>query len=175
MQLRVRSLWSTTMDWLDADPQNCPVATSIAVVGERWTLLLVRDVLNGIHRFEDFRAHLGVSDAVLADRLRKLVDAGIVERRPYRDAGRRTRNEYHATERGAGLWVVMAALRQWGEEHLGEPDDPAFVARHRGCGGDVHAELRCAAHPDQPLADGEVTVEPGPRAKRADPLLPSRA
>ena len=67
------------MDWSDADPDDCPVGMTIDLLGEKWMLLIVRDVVNGVHRFEDLRQHLGVSDGVLADRLRKLVATGILE------------------------------------------------------------------------------------------------
>ena len=162
------------MEWVDASIENCPVSAAVEIIGERWTLLIVRDALNGIHRFEDFRAHLGVSDAVLADRLRKLVDAGVLERRPYREAGRRTRDEYHPTRRGSELMTVTAALRQWGADHLADVAAPAFVARHQGCGGTVSVELRCTQHADETLSPDEVHVVPGPAARPADRLLPSR-
>jgi DNA-binding HxlR family transcriptional regulator len=162
------------MEWLDADPRNCPVGHAVDLLGEKWTLLIVRDALNGVSRFDDFRVHLGVSDAVLADRLRKLVDGGILERRPYQDVGRRTRQEYHPTERGWDLRIVLASLRQWGELHLGERDRPSFVARHLDCGGDAVVELRCVEHPDEPLAPDELTIEPGPAARPAAERLPSR-
>ena len=162
------------MEWLDADPQNCPVGGAVDLLGEKWTLLIVRDALNGVRRFDDFRAHLGVSDAVLADRLRKLVDAGILERQPYQEAGRRTRHEYRPTAMGWDLRIVLAALRQWGEAHLGEPDRPSFVARHLDCGGDAVVELRCVEHPDEPLSGDELQIQPGPAARPAAQRLPSR-
>jgi DNA-binding HxlR family transcriptional regulator len=162
------------MEWLDADPQNCPVGGAVDRLGEKWTLLIVRDALNGVRRFDDFRAHLGVSDAVLADRLRKLVAAGILERRPYQEAGRRTRDEYHPTEMGWDLRIVLAALRQWGEQHLGDADQPSFVARHLECGGAAVVELRCVEHPDGALSADELEIRPGPAARAADRPLPSR-
>jgi DNA-binding HxlR family transcriptional regulator len=155
------------VEWRDASKHNCPVALAVDVVGDRWTLLLVRDALNGIHRFEDFRSHLGLSDAVLADRLRRLVEAGILERRPYREEGRRGQHEYHPTRRGEELSVVMLALRQWGEAHLGEPGDPAFESRHRDCDGEVLVELHCVDHPGRTVDPVEVHVLPGPAARPA--------
>ena len=162
------------MEWVEADIENCPVSAAVEILGERWTLLIVRDALNGIHRFEDFRAHLGVSDAVLADRLRKLVEAGVLERRPYREAGRRRRDEYHPTARGSDLMTVTAALRQWGADHLADSATPAFVARHQGCGGTVQVELRCAEHAAETLSPADVHVVPGPSARLAHRPLPSR-
>jgi DNA-binding HxlR family transcriptional regulator len=162
------------MEWLDADPRNCPVGEAVELLGERWTLLIVRDALNGVRRFDDFRVHLGVSDAVLADRLRKLVDGGILERLPYQEAGRRTRHEYHPTDRGWDLRIVLASLRQWGEQHLGEPHRPAFVAEHLDCGGAAVVELRCVEHPDEALPPDELAIRPGPAARPAERPLPSR-
>ncbi len=155
------------MRWIDASPENCPVGLAADVVGERWTLLVVRDALNGIFRFDDLRAHLGMSDAVLSDRLRKLVDAGILERRPYQVAGQRTRQGYHPTAKGRALMTVMLALREWGEEHLADPARPAFVARHRTCEGPVSVDLRCDDHPERPVPPGDVEVVPGPGARPA--------
>ena len=106
------------MEWIEASSENCPVGMTIDLLGEKWMLLIVRDAVNGVARFEDFRRHLGVSDAVLADRLRKLVEAGILEKRPYQEPGRRPRAEYGPTAKGWDLMPVLLAYKQWGETHL---------------------------------------------------------
>lgn len=95
----------------------CSIARSLEVLGERWTFLVVREALTGTTRFADFRAALGVAPDILTNRLNTLVAAGVLERRPYREEGRRTRHEYHLTAAGADLRVVLGALQQWGDEH----------------------------------------------------------
>ena len=109
------------MEWIEASTDNCPVGMSLDLLGEKWTLLIVRDALNGVRRFEQFRRHMGLSEAVLADRLQKLVTAGVLELRPYREEGRRERNEYRLTAAGLELLPVILSLKQWGERHLGDP------------------------------------------------------
>ncbi|MCX2749823.1 helix-turn-helix domain-containing protein [Arthrobacter sp. MI7-26] len=98
--------------------QQCGIARSLEVLGEKWTLLVVRDVRLGFTRFSDIRERLGVAPDVLADRLAKLVDLGVLERRAYRDQGTRTRDEYKLTPSGEELVPVLAALRGWGDRHL---------------------------------------------------------
>ncbi len=121
------------------DDQNCAIARALEVVGERWTLLLVRDALLGIRRFEDFQARLGVSRAVLSDRLAQLVEHGVMERVRYQR--RPDRYEYTLTERGRGLWTTINALDQWGAEFSGGVSPRQF--RHRDCGGRPRAGVRC--------------------------------
>jgi len=159
------------MEWSEASPENCPVGMTIDLLGEKWMLLIVRDVINGVHRFEDLRQHLGVSDAVLADRLRKLVDAGILEKRPYREPGRRPHSEYHPTAKGRDLMPALIAFKQWGEVHLSDPARPAILAHHRDCGGQVTVGLRCTEH-DEGLGPEDITVVPGPGARRSSTPLP---
>ncbi len=93
---------------------NCSVAQSLEIIGEWWTLLILRDSFLGIRRFDDFVERLGISRNVLTTRLDTLVDAGLLERRPYDDA--RGRYDYLLTDKGRALWPVMTALRQWGDE-----------------------------------------------------------
>lgn len=102
--------------------EPCPVARSIGVVGDRWSLLIVRDAFDGIHRFSDFQRSLGVARNILADRLRRLVEAGILVARPNRDGG--AYQEYVLTEAGKNLFPVVLALRQWGERQLFTPGEP---------------------------------------------------
>ncbi|MGY1488551.1 winged helix-turn-helix transcriptional regulator [Methylobacillus pratensis] len=97
-------------------PETCPVARSVDVVGDRWSLLIVRDVFDGMHRFGDFQRSLGVARNILSDRLRRLVDAGILKTRPASDGT--AYQEYVLTPKGESLFPVVVALRQWGERHL---------------------------------------------------------
>ncbi|GAA2486991.1 helix-turn-helix domain-containing protein [Streptomyces longisporus] len=152
------------MKWLEMSTENCPVQRSLNLIGEKWSLLLLRDAFNGVRRFDDFRRHVGLSEAVLSDRLRKLVAAGILRTVPYQEQGSRTRHEYRLTAKGRDLWPVMVALRQWGEAYVGDPEGPVLEIRHRDCGAPVRVVVEC---PDEhtELSPREVTVTPGPAAR----------
>ncbi|MBX9421122.1 MULTISPECIES: helix-turn-helix domain-containing protein [Streptomyces] len=157
------------MKWLETDTENCPVRRTLDVVGEKWTLLILRDALNGVRRYDEFRRHLGLSEAVLADRLRKLVTAGVLRAEPYRDPGSRTRYEYRLTRKGVDLWPVLLALKQWGDLHAAEPEGPVLDIRHTGCGAPVRVVVQCEGDERATLAARDVTVRPGPGAR---PLRP---
>lgn len=152
------------MEWLEISTENCTVQRALDVVGEKWTLLILRDAFNGVRRFDAFRRHVGLSEAVLSDRLRKLVAAGILDTVPYREEGSRTRHEYRLTPKGRDLWPVLMALRQWGETHLADPDGPVLDVSHRDCGTPVRVVVECSGD-RAPLAPTEVTVRPGPAAR----------
>ncbi|MFJ4466857.1 winged helix-turn-helix transcriptional regulator [Streptomyces sp. NPDC089424] len=131
------------MTWLETSTENCTVQRTLELVGEKWSLLVLRDAMNGVRRFDDFRRHMGLSEAVLADRLRKLVDAQILETRPYREPGSRTRYEYRLTPKGWDLWPAMIALKQWGDRYTADPEGPPLEVRHRDCGEAVEAVIVC--------------------------------
>ena len=142
---------------------NCSVARTLEVVGERWTLLVLREAFYGVHRFDDFQRHLGVARNVLTARLALLVERGVLARRPYREPGRRERNEYHLTEAGRDLLPAVVALMEWGDRHLADPAGPPVEIRHRDCGAPVHVGLSCEA--GHMRLDARSTVpEPGPAA-----------
>src|SRR4051794_28734394 len=103
---------------MDLDSTSCAIARSLAVLGERWTMLILREAFNGTTRFAQFRDNLGVAPDVLTDRLATLVEYGVLEREPYREPGARTRYAYHLTPAGAELRLVLGALQQWGDAHL---------------------------------------------------------
>src|SRR5687767_3138376 len=120
---------------------QCSIAQALEIVGEWWTLLILRDAFLGIRRFDDFVERLGISRNVLTNRLDTLVEAGVLSRRPYDEA--RGRYDYVLTEKGRALWPVMAALRQWGDEWiLGEGNEPV-VFEHRGRGHQTVATMTC--------------------------------
>jgi len=120
--------------------QACPIGKAIEVVGNRSAFLLMREAFYGTTRFDDFAERVGVSESVAAARLKELTEAGLLERRPYREPGTRTRYDYHLTEAGADFFPVLAALMQWGDKWRG----PSRVKlHHHDCGAPVHAELRC--------------------------------
>lgn len=148
------------MDWQTVDATTCSVGRTLAVVGEKWSLLVLRDAYNGLGRYDDLRRHLGVSDAVLADRLRTLVAAGILRRRAYREPGRRAQAEYVVTDAGWELQPVVVGLLQWGDRHLPVEDGPLVEVRHRGCGAPVEAVVRCTAD-GRALTPRETELVPG--------------
>jgi DNA-binding HxlR family transcriptional regulator len=142
----------------DYPSQVCSIARALEVVGERWTLLILRDVLLGRTRFDDLVESLGVTRTVLARRLDHLVAEGVLERQAYQE--RPVRFEYRATEKGAALGGVLAALLQWGDAYYPHPDGPPRLLRHRACGGPVQETLMCANCGEVPA--GDVSVVPGP-------------
>ncbi|HSX21262.1 MAG TPA: helix-turn-helix domain-containing protein [Gaiellaceae bacterium] len=122
------------------DGQNCSIARTLEVVGERWTLLILRDVALGLRRFDEIQANLGVARNVLTDRLERLLGAGILERVRYREKPERF--EYVLTAMGSELRVPLLALLNWGDRHLA-PDGPPRLVDHIGCGGHVTARAVC--------------------------------
>jgi len=132
------------------------VAGTLEVVGERWTLLVLREAFFGLRRFEDFHAKIGCARNLLTDRLATLVDHEILQRVPYRDEGQRERFEYRLTPKGHDLYPVLQALRQWGDRWLHGGAGPLDVF-HRECGGSVVAELRCE-HGHGPLRARDTDV-----------------
>jgi DNA-binding HxlR family transcriptional regulator len=121
--------------------QDCSIARPASLLGDRWTLVILRQAFNGIKRFEDFQETLGISRSLLSERLNRLVEAGVLRREPYKDSVR-TRDRYRLTEMGLDLYPVLMALRAWGDRWL--RDGPPAVIRHRGCGGEPTLELRCS-------------------------------
>jgi DNA-binding HxlR family transcriptional regulator len=111
----------------DYEGQDCSIARALEIVGERWTLLIVRDALLGLRRFDEFQESLGIARNVLTDRLNRLVDEGILERVRYSE--RPERYEYHLTQRGRDLDIALAGLRQWGDAYLSET--PPRILRRR--------------------------------------------
>jgi DNA-binding HxlR family transcriptional regulator len=143
------------------DDQNCSVARALEVLGDRWTLLVIRDAFAGVRRFDDFQRGLGIARNVLSDRLGRLVEEGVLERRPYQE--RPERFEYRLTEKGAGLWRALVALMQWGDRYYAPPAGPPRLVRHRECGGQVDEHFACARCGAQ-LDARDVRLEPGPGA-----------
>lgn len=105
---------------------DCSVARSLAVLGERWTILILREALLGTRRFADFQSRLGVGADMLSDRLATLVEYGVMTKQPYQEPGQRPRAEYLLTPAGRELHVLVAALQQWGDRHLPRPAGPTM-------------------------------------------------
>ena len=162
----------------DYSSENCSVARTLAVIGERWTLLILREAFYGVCRFRDFQSRLGVASNLLTARLDTLVDAGIMERVPYQDPGDRQRHEYHLTRSGVDLRPILVALLQWGDRYLADADGPSVILRHRTGAGEpdceqpVHVEIACdGGH--APLDGRAVWRTPGPGARLRDPGRPA--
>ena len=143
---------------------NCSVAQCLEIVGEWWSLLIVRDAFLGVTRFEDLRARLGISRNILTQRLNRLVDKGVLKRVPYQE--RPPRSEYRLTEKGRDLWHVVTAMRQWGDRWAA-PSGPPLEIRHTACGHVVKAVPVCS-HCGEPLDVRAVTAIPGPGASDDD-------
>jgi DNA-binding HxlR family transcriptional regulator len=126
----------------DYEGQTCSIAGALEVVGERWSLLIVRDVLLGVRRFDELQADLGVARNVLQTRLTRLVDEGVLRRHLYQE--RPKRYEYLLTDKGLDLWPTIVALLQWGDKHAATPSGPPTVLEHFGCGGAVDEHRICA-------------------------------
>jgi DNA-binding HxlR family transcriptional regulator len=146
----------------------CSIARTLGIVGERWSLLIVREALKGRTRFSEFQAALHVSTDILTARLEGLVDAGILEPREYKEPGSRPRSGYHLTAAGHDLVPVLAALMSWGDTHLAANTGPPALMRRRGTSEAVHVAL--VDEQGRAVARDEVEVVPGPGAG-----LPPRA
>ncbi|HEY1345249.1 MAG TPA: helix-turn-helix domain-containing protein [Streptosporangiaceae bacterium] len=150
---------------LDYDTANCTIGATIGIIGERWTFLVLREVFNGVRRFDDMQRRTGAPRQVLSDRLARLVERGLLRKVPYQERGQRSRQEYRLTEAGLDLYPVLVALMQWGDRHAAGPAGPPALLTHRDCGEPVRLELTCAA--GHGLASArEVTPLPGPGARK---------
>ncbi len=140
---------------------HCSIGQSLERVGEWWTLLIVRDLHLGLHRFDDIAENLGISRNLLTRRLETLVDDGIVERRAYRD--RPPRYEYHLTAAGRDLVPVLLALMAWGDKWVTPPGGPPVRVIHDDCGAEFTPQVCCSAC-HEPVRTANVTALPGPGA-----------
>jgi DNA-binding HxlR family transcriptional regulator len=129
---------------------DCSVAQALEVVGEWWSLLILRDAFQGVRRFEDFQRRLGIARNVLAERLQRLVAEGIFERRRYQEQPQRF--EYRLTEKGLDLYPVIVGLMRWGDKWASDPDGPPVILTHKSCEHDGVPVLTCAACGDQVTA-----------------------
>ena len=136
------------------------------VLGEKWTVLVLREVFMGIRRFDDLRVRTAIPRQVLTNRLARLVDSGLLRREPYQEPGARVREEYRLTPMGFDLYPAIIALKEWGDRYLADPEGTALLTEHRDCGAPVHTELRCEAGHD--VAPRHITPRPGPGVR---PLL----
>jgi DNA-binding HxlR family transcriptional regulator len=149
------------MRWRDLHREPCSVARTISVIGDRWTLLILRDCFVGIRRFDGFEARLGMTRHVLADRLRRLVEAGVLRKEPYQE--RPVRHEYRLTKKGLDLYPIMMAIVHWGDTHMAEAPGRPVLHRHKGCGRDFDPVITCSECGEK-LDARAVEVHAGPAA-----------
>lgn len=149
------------MKWSELAAERCSVARSVAVIGDRWTLMLLRDCFLGVRRFEDFERRLGISRSLVAERLRRLVQEGVLRRERYQE--RPVRHEYRLTEKGLALHPVMMAIVHWGDVHYAGEAGPPLLHRHRACGCDFEPVTTCSEC-GAAVTAREVEVRPGPGA-----------
>jgi DNA-binding HxlR family transcriptional regulator len=143
---------------------NCTVGRAMEVLGERSTFLVLREVVNGVRRFEDMRRHSGIPRQVLTNRLALLVEQGILRREPYREPGQRERHEYRLTDKGFDLYPVLVAIRSWGDRYLADPEGSPVEFEHRGCGAEIEVLLRCTQG-HEVTGRRDVAARPGPGIK----------
>ncbi len=146
------------MQRTDFGQMECSIARTMSVVGEPWSPLVVRDVYRGLTRFEQIQADLGISRKVLTERLRHLVEHGVLERRPY---GHGSRHEYVLTRKGLELMDVLMVMVRWGDTWLDDGAGPPVLYRHHACGEASSVQLRCGRC-GEPMGATDVDVLPGP-------------
>jgi DNA-binding HxlR family transcriptional regulator len=148
------------MRWRELAKEHCSVARTVSVIGDRWTLLVLRDCFLRIRRFEEFQARLGITRHVLADRLRKLVKAGVLRKEAYQSRPRRY--EYRLTDKGLDLHPVMMAIVHWGDVHMVDARGRPMVHRHAVCGHDFEPVTTCS-HCAARVRPRDVAVRAGSR------------
>lgn len=149
---------------ISMDRGLCSIGRTLDLVGDRWSMLILREIsFYEVSRFERLRTNLGISRAVLTDRLEGLVRHELLERTAYQSPGDRTRHEYRLTEAGRELFPILVAIMRWGDRHRNEGMAPIDL-RHRGCGGSVDLELRCSRGHE--VDQASVEPVPGPGLKR---------
>ncbi len=165
----------TTLDHMQRksfEAMNCSVAQCLEVVGEWWSMLIVRDAFLGVRRFDDFQSRLGISRNILTNRLNGLVEAGVLEKVPYQQHP--LRNEYRLTDKGRDLWPVLTTMREWGDRWAA-PDGAPLELVHDACGEVMVLAHTCSAC-GEPVDRGSVRARPGPGARPdgvTAPLVPA--
>jgi DNA-binding HxlR family transcriptional regulator len=147
------------MKWDEVGEMPCSIARTAAIIGDRWTLLILRNAFLGMRRFEDFQANLGLTRHLLASRLKRLVAEGILARVPYQQAP--LRHEYRLTDKGKALYPVLLALTAWGDAWMDQGAGPPLLYRHQSCGKTMRPVTVCSEC-QLPLDAHHVTPLPGP-------------
>lgn len=146
------------MKWEDLAQEPCSVARSVAVIGDRWTLMILRDCFLGVRRFESFQERLGISRTIIADRLKRLTEEGVLRRVAYQEHP--TRHEYRLTDKGLDLHPVVMAIVHWGDRHYAGEAGPPLLHRHKACGCDFHPVQTCSEC-GEPVDARAVETRPG--------------
>ena len=154
------------MRWKDVGENCCSVARTLAIIGDPWTMLVLRDAFLGVRRFDDFHARLDVTRHLLADRLKKLVAEEVLQRVPYQERPRRY--EYRLTEKGRDLFPVLMALMRWGDRWLAGSDGAPLTLVHRAC-GQVMTPLLVCSHCREPVTAHDTEPRPGPAMRALPP------
>ena len=150
---------------LDWSVETCTIGRAMEILGEKWTVVVLREIFLGVRRFDDLRVRTGIPRQVLTNRLSSLVAHDVLRRVPYQEPGSRVRHEYRLTPKGFDLYPVMIAVAEWGNRYLADPQGPPVKFVHRDCGEEVHASLHCAdGHEISEFRD--VLPRPGPGATR---------
>ena len=161
------SLGAAGPEALNWSIDNCTIQRALSVLGDRWTFVVLREVFNGIRRFDDMRVRTGIPRQVLSGRLARCVAEGLLRREPYREPNQRQRAEYRLTQKGLDLYPILVALNAWGTAYYADPLGSPLEFRHRDCAGEVAIRLRCSEGHD--VADvRKVVPAPGPGARRRD-------
>jgi DNA-binding HxlR family transcriptional regulator len=155
------------MKWNSLEEEQCSVARTVSVIGDRWTLLVLRDCFLRVRRFEDFQARLEITRHVLADRLRKLVRHGVLRRVPYQS--RPKRYEYILTQKGLDLYPIMMSIVHWGDVHMVDERGRPRLYEHNLCGKMFDPVMTCSEC-GRPLSPKEVHVHIGPGANESERL-----
>lgn len=152
------------MRWSDVGKLDCTIARTLSVIGDRWTLLVLRDAFLGLRRFDGFQSSLGITRHRLADRLRKLVRHGVLRRERYQE--RPARFEYRLTEKGHDLYGVIVTIAGWGDKHMAGKKGPTVERVHRRCGHVTSLRLTCD-HCGDVVTARDMTARPASRQHAA--------
>ena len=164
MRVASAGLYFPAMRRTSYEQMNCSIASALDVVGEPWTLLIVRDAFYGVRRFDDFQSALGIGRNILSLRLNRLVDEGILSRVEYQQSP--SRHEYRLTDKGRELWPVLTAMREWGDRWAAPGGAPLEVV-HEACGEVTHPTFVCSEC-GEPIDRRSARVRPGPGAHSGD-------
>lgn len=152
------------MKWNALEEEQCSIARTVGVIGDRWSLLILRDCFLRVRRFDEFQERLGITRHLLSDRLKKLVSYGVLRRTPYQDAPKRY--EYVLTQKGLDLYPIIMAIVHWGDVHMSDERGRPMLHRHKACGCEFDPVTVCSEC-RAPVSAKEVVAFPGPGASAA--------
>jgi len=152
------------MRWEELSEQPCSMARSLAILGDRWTLLILRDAFLKVRRFDDFQKSLGIARRVLTERLQMLVDVGVMDKVPYQENPERF--EYRLTKMGLDLHPVVLSMVHWGDKYFAGEEGPPILHVHKSCGHQFRPVLTCSECAD-PFGARDVTALANEKVKRS--------